>query len=71
MMTEGKSRAEIATFDALIADPADKEKMLARQNQLAQQQLTTQYGLGLPPPRRRKPTEENGNGSGAGNGKPH
>lgn len=61
-MTDGKTRAEVATFDALLADPADKEKMIERQNMEAQKELQKRMGMMGPPqpPRRRKPKDGNG-----------
>jgi hypothetical protein len=58
-MTENKSPAEVATFDTLLADPGDREKMLARQNQLAQEELNRKLGM-VPP--RLPPQKRNRNG---------
>lgn len=67
LMTEGKSKAEVAEFDALIADPAEKEAMIARQNQLAQEEIARRMGMILAPPQPRPPTPKR---NGTTNGKP-
>lgn len=64
-MTDGKSKPEVAEFDALIADPLDKEKMIAKQNMAAQEELNRRLGMQILAPPKRKPSDGNGNG------KPH
>jgi len=51
ILTDEKSTAEIAQLDVLLADPKDKEKMLARQNAEAMKALGAMGALTpLPPP---------------------
>lgn len=46
LLTEGKTTAERAQLDVLLTDPADKEKMIARQNAEAMKALS---GMGMIP----------------------
>lgn len=46
-LTDGKSPPQIAEFDALIADPKDREEMTARQNAQAMRQLQAGLGPGM------------------------
>lgn len=54
-LTDGKSPPQIAEFDALIADPEDREEMIARQNAQAMRQLQAGMSPGMgfiPPPKK-------------------
>jgi hypothetical protein len=51
-MTDGKSAAQVAEIDTLLADPKDRELAIAEQNRIAMGEI----GIGMvgpPPPRRR------------------
>ena len=51
-ITDNKNKVEVADIDLQLAPPEEKERMLAKKNQLAQAQLG---GFGIaPPPRQRR-----------------
>lgn len=57
VLSDGKTTAQKAELDVLLSDPADKEKMLARQNAEAMKALGAQGLMPLVPPPRPKKAE--------------
>lgn len=58
-MTDGKSPVQVAELDTLLADPVDRQAMIDRQNQKAQEELMRRMGMTRPPTRPR-PVQEPG-----------
>jgi hypothetical protein len=50
-LTDGMSKVQIAEFETRLADPKEKEEMIARQNAEAMKALSG-FGIGPPPPPR-------------------
>jgi hypothetical protein len=56
ILSDGKTTAQKAELDVLLTDPAEKEKMIARQNAEAMKALGG-MGMLMPPPARPKKAE--------------
>jgi hypothetical protein len=54
-LMDGKTTAQIAELEVLLAEPTKKAEMIDRQNAEAQKQLSGFGLLGPPPPKKNKP----------------